>query len=92
MGLWVNNSNADLPIVTVFGRLENGSYAAEVMREEQVPYQPKWADAVDQKMVYIWPEGDQLQRIVQALNDGRLDYGTLQDYGGHDGGRSEFPI
>lgn len=92
MGLVVNNSKAELPIVTLFGRLEDGSHTAQVMREEQVPYDKYWDRAVDQLMVYIWPEGDQLDQLVRALDEGRLEWDKLQEYGGHDGGQSEFPI
>lgn len=63
-----------------------------VMAEGEAPYGKCWDNAIDQRMVYINPDAAQLKAIVQALNEGRLDYESLQNYGGTKGGVSEFPV
>lgn len=88
----VRNSVAETPRVTLFGHLPGGRFVAEVMDEDLVPYIKYWDDALDQVMVYIEPDEAQLQLLLQALNEGRLDYHRLQDYGGTRGGMSEFTI
>ena len=78
--------------VTLFGRLEDGTYAAEVMAETSVPYASYWDDALEQVVVYIEPDDEQLQRVVAALNDGRLEFSSLQNYGSSNGGASTLPV
>lgn len=88
----VRNSVAESPRVTLFGHLPGGRYVAEVMDEDQVPYVHYWDEALDQVMVYIDPDDQQLQLLLQALQQGRLDYHKLQDYGSTRGGMSEFSL
>lgn len=92
MTITVRNSVESAPRVTLFGQLTNGKYAAKVMNEDEAPFGKCWENAIDQRMVYIVPDIDQLDAIVRALNEGRLDYATLQDYGGTGGGVTELPI
>jgi hypothetical protein len=92
MTLTVKNTHSDDPVVTLFGQLDDGSYVAEKMREDEVPYAKYWGNALDQVMVYIVPDDAQLSAIVQALNEGTLDYNTLQDYGSAGGGTSTLAI
>jgi hypothetical protein len=92
MSLTVDNTHPDDPVVTLFGQLIDGSYVAKKMHEDAVPYTRYWKNALDQVMVYVVPDDAQLDAIVQALNAGKLDYSTLQDYGSAGGGTSTFPI
>ncbi|HZW21564.1 hypothetical protein [Noviherbaspirillum sp.] len=92
MAITVHNSRPDAPSVTLFGRLDDGTYAAEVMAETSVPYSSYWDNAIEQVAVYIEPSDDQLQRVVAALNEGRLDFSTLQNFGSANGGESTLPI
>lgn len=92
MGIQVSNSSAGNPLVTLFGRLPDEHFTAAVMHEEEVPYAKLWPGAIEQKMVYIVPDQDQLTQILHALDEQRLDYQQLQDYGGLDGGCSTLPI
>lgn len=88
----VANSRPDSPSVTLFGRLDDGTYAAQVMAETSVPYSSYWDNALEQVMVYIEPDEEQLQRVVAALNEGRLDFSRLQDFGSANGGQSTLPV
>ena len=92
MSLTVDNTHPGDPVVTLFGQLIDGSYVAKKMHEDDVPYTRYWDNALDQVMVYVVPDDAQLDAIVQALNAGKLDYNTLQDYGSAGGGTSTFPI
>lgn len=92
MSITVRNSSGGNPVVTLFGMLDDGTYRAEKMHEDEVPYPTYWDDAIDQVMVYVEPDDEQLATLVSALNDGELDYKKLQDYGSAGGGESEFPI
>lgn len=92
MATTVPNTQPDAPSVTLFGRLDDGTYAAEVMEETSVPYSSYWDNAVEQLVVYIEPDDEQLQRVVAALNEGRLDFSSLQNYGSSNGGNSTLPI
>lgn len=88
----VRNSVAETPRVTLFGHLPGGRFVAEVMDEDQVPYLKYWDEAIDQVMVYIEPDDEQLKTLLNALNEGRLDYTRLQDYGGTRGGMSDISV
>lgn len=77
--------------VTLFGELADGSFVAKVMAEDQVPYGRYWDNLVEQKMVYIDPDKEQLDAILAALNERRLPFADLQDYGGAGGGTSSIP-
>jgi hypothetical protein len=92
MSTTVANTRPDAPVVTLVGQLQDGGYVAEAMEETSVPYGPYWEDAIDQVMVYLDPNDAQLKEIVAALNDGRLDYSSLRDYGSSNGGISMLPI
>jgi len=92
MTLTVKNTNHEAPVVTLFGQLDDGTYVAKKMHEDEVPYAKYWKNALGQVMVYIVPDAAQLDAIVQALNEGRLDYNTLQDYGSAGGGNSILPV
>jgi hypothetical protein len=92
MKMTVANTNPDAPRVTLFGRLEGGGHVAEVMNETSVPYAAYWENSVEQVMVYIEPDAEQLTRMTDALNDGRLKFSALQNYGSSNGGVSEITI
>lgn len=92
MELTVNNSTAPDTRVTVFAELQDGSFAAKVMAETDVPYTPYFENEVDQVIVYIAPDADQLQAILAALNERRLPFGDLQNYGSAAGGTSTIPV
>ncbi len=90
--LTVANTRPDSPRVALFGQLDDGSYAGEVLEEAGVPYTRYWSNAIDQVVVYISPREEELQEIVMALNDGRLDFSMLQELGSSDGGTTTLPI
>ena len=92
MELTVNNSTTATTLVTVFAELQDGRYAAKVMRETEVPYTPYFEDELDQVIVYIAPSEEQLQAILAALNERRLAFGDLQNYGAAGGGTSVIPV
>lgn len=92
MSLTVSNTDPGAPHVTLFGRLDDGGYVAEVMDETSVPYSAYWEGSIEQVMVYIEPDEAQLRRIMTALNEGRLDFSTLQNFGSSNGGTSTLPV
>ena len=92
MELTVNNSTAPATLVTVFAELQDGSFKAKVMTETDVPYTPYFDNEVDQVIVYIAPDEEQLQAILAALNERRLPFGDLQNYGSSAGGTSKIPV
>lgn len=92
MPITVQNTRPDEPTVTLFGHLDDGTYAAEVMAETSVPYSSYWDNAIEQVAVYIEPDDEQLQRVVAALNEGRLDFSILQEFGSANGGQSTLPV
>ena len=92
MSLTVCNSRPERPVVTLFGQLDDGTYAARVMEETEVPYARCWDNALDQVMVYIEPDEDQLRSMLTALNEGTLAYASLQNYGASTGGISTIPL
>jgi hypothetical protein len=92
MTIVVPNTRPDQPRVTLFGQLDDGAYVAKVMDEDEVPYMQYWKNALDQAMVYIEPDDDQLARIVSALNEGKLEFSRLQDFGAADGETSAIPL
>lgn len=88
----VPNTTEDATRVTLFGQLADGTYAAEIMDEGEVPYARYWRNAIDQVMVYVIPEREQLDAILIALAEGRIEFSALQQYGGTKGGFSDVPI
>lgn len=84
----VSNTRSDAPRVTLFGQLDDGGYTATVMDEDAVPYTRYWDRAIDQAVVYIEPDDEQLERMIAALNEGRLAFSRLQDFGSSNGGTS----
>lgn len=88
----VSNTRPEAPTVTLFGQLDDGSYTGEILDETGVPYTRFWDNAIDQVVVYIEPEEKELQEIVKALNDGRLEFSQLQEFGAADGGTTTLPI
>jgi hypothetical protein len=92
MSITVKNTRPDTPIVTLFGELQDGSFVAKVMREDAVPYGHRWDNEIDQAMVYIEPSEEQLAQILAALNERRLPFGDLQNYGSSAGGTSTLPV
>jgi hypothetical protein len=92
MSITVKNTTPDTPIVTLFGELKDGSFVAKVMREDAVPYGHRWDNEIDQAMVYIVPSDEQLAQILAALNERRLPFGDLQNYGSSAGGSSTMPV
>ncbi len=92
MSMTVKNTTPDTPMITLFGELRDGSFVAKIMREDAVPYGHRWNDEIDQAMVYIVPNDEQLHAILAALNERRLPFGELQNYGSSAGGTSELPV
>ena len=92
MDITVKNTSSATGRVTLFGELQDGSFVAKVMGEDQVPYTRYWDDEVEQAMVYIEPDAAQLAAILAALNERRLAFKALQDYGGSAGGTSTIPV
>lgn len=92
MSITVKNTTPDHPLVTLFGELRDGTFVAKVMREDAVPYGHRWENELDQAMVYIVPNDEQLAAILAALNDRRLQFNQLQDFGSSAGGTSEIPV
>ena len=92
MATTIPNTRPEAPSVTLFGRLNDGTYTGEVMYETSVPYSPYWKNASEQVVVYIEPDSEQLQQLVEALNRGRLEFSSLQNYGSANGGASTLPI
>lgn len=88
----IQNTRPEAPSVTLFGRLDDGTFTAEVMDETGVPYSAYWDNAIEQVVVYIAPNAEQLHTMVAALNEGRLDFSELQNYGSSNGGASTLPI
>ena len=89
--LAVKNSRARAPRVVLFGQLADGQFVAKRLAEDEVPYTEAWPDTVAQVMVYIEPDDAQLERMLAALRDGRLEFPKLQEFGGLDGGTSTVP-
>ncbi|GAB3414368.1 hypothetical protein NX774_00105 [Massilia agilis] len=92
MSITVKNTTPATPMVTLFGELRDGRFVAKVMREDAVPYGHRWENEIDQAMVYIVPNDEQLARILAALQERRLEFGDLQNYGSSAGGTSELPV
>lgn len=92
MGITVKNTTPGNPLVTLFGELDDGSFVAKVMREDAVPYGHRWDNEIDQAMVYIVPDEQQLRAILAALQERRLPFNKLQDYGSSSGGTSDIPV
>jgi hypothetical protein len=92
MSTEVSNTRPDSPRVTLFGQLDNGAFDAEIMDETDVPYGHYWNNAIDQVMVYLDPTEEELDRILHALNEGRLKFSDLQAYGSANGGVSQLPV
>lgn len=91
MTIEIHNSQPDRTVVTLFGRLDDGRFAAAVMPETSVPYSSYWKNAIEQKVVYIEPDDTELERMLDALNEQRLDFDSLQEYGAVNGGVSNIP-
>jgi len=92
MSITVRNTTPDTTRVTLFGELQDGTFAAKVLAETDVPYTRYWDNEIEQRIVYIQPDADQLEAIVAALNERRLTMAQLQDFGGAGGGTSDIPI
>ena len=88
MEITVNNSNTAATLVTVFAELQDGRYVGKVMPETDVPYTPYFENELDQVIVYIAPDAEQLA----ALNEKRLPFADLQNYGAAGGGSSTIPV
>ena len=89
--LTVKNSQARAPRVVLFGQLADGQFVARRLAEDEVPYTGEWPETVAQVMVYIEPDDEQLERMLAALREGRLEFSKLQEFGGLDGGTSTVP-
>jgi hypothetical protein len=92
MTITVNNTTPDTTRITLFGELQDGSFAAKTMAETDVPYTPYWDKQVEQRIVYIQPDPEQLKTILAALNERRLSFDQLQQFGSAGGGTSEIPV
>lgn len=91
MSVTVKNTTSQSGRVTLFGELNDGSFVAKVMGEDQVPYTRYWDNQVEQLMVYIDPDRAQLEAILAALAERRLAFSDLQNFGGSTGGSSTIP-
>ena len=92
MEITVNNSNTAATLVTVFAELQDGRFVGKVMPETDVPYTPYFENELDQVIVYIAPDAEQLAAILAALNEKRLPFADLQNYGAAGGGTSTIPV
>jgi hypothetical protein len=92
MTITVNNTTPDTTRITLFGELQDGTFAAKTMAETDVPYTKYWDNQVEQRIVYIQPDAEQLKAILAALNDRRLSIDQLQQFGSAGGGTSEIPV
>lgn len=92
MSITVKNTNSQAGLVTLFGELQDGSFAAKVMPETEVPYGHFWKNEVDKVMVYIEPDREQLEAILAALEARTLPFSELQNYGAASGGTSTIPV
>jgi len=92
MSITVKNTTPQSPLVTLFGELRDGRFVAKVMREDAVPYGHRWENEIDQAMVYIVPDDEQLAAIIRALDERRLAFSDLQNYGSSAGGTSVMPV
>jgi hypothetical protein len=92
MSIVVRNTRPEQPRVTLFGQLDDGGYAASVMDEDAVPYTLYWDNAIDQAIVYIEPDDEQLERVVTALNEGKLEFARLQEFGASSGGTTTIIV
>ena len=92
MEIHVNNSASPVTLVTVFAEMQDGRFVGKVMPETDVPYTPYFENEVDQVIVYIAPDEAQLQAILAALNERRLPFRNLQNYGSAAGGTSTIPV
>lgn len=92
MATVIPNTRPEDPRVALFGMLDDGSFAAEVLPETSVPYTRRWDNAIDQVVVYLEPDREQLDEVLAALNEGRLDFSKLQEFGSAAGGHSTLPI
>lgn len=90
MSITVNNTTPDTVRITLFGELDDGSFAAKVMTETDVPYTPYWNNQIEQRIVYIEPDQEQLKTILAALDERRLTLEQLQEAGSASGGTSEI--
>lgn len=90
MSITVNNTTPDTVRITLFGELDDGSFAAKVMTETDVPYTPYWNNQIEQRIVYIEPDQEQLKTILAALDERRLTLDQLQEAGSAGGGTSEI--
>jgi hypothetical protein len=92
MGITVKNTTPDTARITLVGEMMDGSFDARVMGETDVPYTKYWDNELEQRIIYLHPDQEQLQSILNALNDGRLSLDDLQSFGSSAGGTSELPI
>ncbi|OON62998.1 hypothetical protein B0920_06135 [Massilia sp. KIM] len=92
MNITVKNTTPDTARITLVGELGDGSFDAKVMAETDVPYTPYWQNQIEQRIVYIQPDGEQLKSILTALNERRLSLDELQNYGSSAGGTSSIPV
>jgi hypothetical protein len=92
MEITVNNSTTAATLVSVFAELQDGRFVAKVMAETDVPYTHYFENELDQVVVYIAPDEEQLRAILTALNERRLAFGDLQNYGAAGGGTSVIPV
>lgn len=92
MSITVKNTTPDTTRVTLFGELQDGTFAAKVMGETDVPYSRYWDNEIEQRMIYIEPDPEQLKAILAALNERRLTIEQLTEFGGASGGTSDIPV
>ena len=92
MNITVKNTTPDTARITLVGELQDGSFDAKVMAETDVPYTPYWDKQVEQRIIYIQPDAEQLDSILNALNERRLSLDELQNYGSSAGGTSSIPV
>jgi hypothetical protein len=92
MASTICNTRPEAPRVTLIGQLDDGTYAGEVLEESGVPYTRYWENAIDQAVVYLEPDERQLEKLLEALNEGRITFRQLQEFGSSKGGTSRLPV
>ena len=88
------NENALEICITRFAEMDDGRFHAETNLDVHLRGHKIFRDSVREMSVFINPRQEQLEEIVEALNDGRLRWDTLdqEDFGGLRGGFSILNI
>lgn len=93
--LTVDNSNVNSlggKYVTVIAELERGNYCAETMLEINVGNPACYSNSVREIVVDIYPDDEQLEMIVDALDRGAISLKSLEKLGSSYGGQTVIDL